>query len=318
MSMNDWRMGMRTALVAACLASAVVGLAACRKAAKVPAPAVGISLLEAREGFQTQLREKTRIGNPAPDPPANLFEMVHYPAPVGDLVAYVSKTPEPTKRLPAIIWLVGGFGSGVSEVAWERGEEDNDQSARAFREAGIVLMLPSYRGGNTNPGYQEGFFGEVDDVLAAVEFLAKRPEVDPERIYLGGHSTGGTLALLVAASTDRFRAVFSFGPTASTSDYGQDYLPYDILQADETRLRAPIVFLNSITSPTFVFEGTNDPTNIDALREMKDVPHGAVRFHPVTGRTHFSVLAPMTKVIARKILADQDGIKAFTKSELGG
>ena len=28
-------------------------------------------------------------------------------------------------------------------------------------------------------------------------------------IYLGGHSTGGTLVLLVSECTDRFRAIFS-------------------------------------------------------------------------------------------------------------
>ncbi len=37
--------------------------------------------------------------------------------------------------------LVGGFGSSVSDEAWARADEDNDQSARAFREAGVVLML---------------------------------------------------------------------------------------------------------------------------------------------------------------------------------
>ena len=74
------------------------------------------------------------------------------------------------------------------------------------------MMFPSLRGGNDNPGKKEGFLGEVNDVLAASEFLSRQEYVDPDRIYLGGHSTGGTLALLVAASTDKYRAVFSFGP----------------------------------------------------------------------------------------------------------
>ena len=37
-------------------------------------------------------------------------------------------------------------------------------------------------------------------------FLAAQPYVDPARIYLGGHSTGGTLALLVAECSETFRA----------------------------------------------------------------------------------------------------------------
>ena len=67
-------------------------------------------------------------------------------------------------------------------------------------------MFPSLRGGNDNPGRREGFFGEVDDILAATDYLARQPHVDPKRIYLGGHSTGGTMVMLVAESTDRYCA----------------------------------------------------------------------------------------------------------------
>ena len=66
------------------------------------------------------------------------------------------------------------------------------------------MMFPSLRGGNDNPGNKEGFLGEVDDVLAAADFLSKQEFVDPNRIYLGGHSTGGTLVLLVAACSNKF------------------------------------------------------------------------------------------------------------------
>jgi len=64
--------------------------------------------------------------------------------------------------------------------------------------------------------------GEVDDVLDATTYLEKQPYVDSHRIYLGGHSTGGTLALLAAECSDRFRTVFSFALVEDVSVYGAD------------------------------------------------------------------------------------------------
>src|SRR5262249_622571 len=158
--------------------------------------------------FKTRLLRKEAEGEPVPEPPAQVFRTERYDSPAGKLAAYVSRPPRDGKKHPAIIWIFGGFATSIAEPPWEDPPPNNDQSASAFRKAGIVMMYPSFRGGNDNPGFKEGFFGEVDDVLAAADYLARQEFIDPERIYLGGHSTGGTLALLAAASTDRFRAVF--------------------------------------------------------------------------------------------------------------
>jgi dipeptidyl aminopeptidase/acylaminoacyl peptidase len=85
-------------------------------------------------------------------------------------------------------------------------------------------MYPSLRGGNNNPKYIEDGYGEMDDVIAAARYLASLPYVDLGRIYLGGHSTGGTLAMLSVESTTLFRAVFAFGPVGSYNAYGADKL----------------------------------------------------------------------------------------------
>lgn len=53
-------------------------------------------------------------------------------------------------------------------------------------------MIPSFRGEDRNPGSYEMFYGELEDLDAAYDWLAKQPWVDPDRIYLAGHSTGGT------------------------------------------------------------------------------------------------------------------------------
>ena len=53
----------------------------------------------------------------------------------------------------------------------------SDQSATIFRQFGVVTLCPSYRGGNENPGFKETMLGEVEDVLAAADFLAAQPGI---------------------------------------------------------------------------------------------------------------------------------------------
>jgi hypothetical protein len=140
------------------------------------------SLAQARKGFATTLIRKQEVGFAVAEPPTNLFQVVNYPGPLGKMPAYVSVPPKDGRRRPAIIWIVGGFANSISEIAWEPQPRTNDQSASAFWKHGIVTMYPSLRGGNENPGCVEGFYGEVDDVLAAADFLAKQDYVDPKRI----------------------------------------------------------------------------------------------------------------------------------------
>jgi dienelactone hydrolase len=149
--------------------------------------------------------------------------------------------------------------------------------------------------------------------------MAREPSVDSKRIYLGGHSTGGTLVLLVAECTDRFRAVFSFGPASNVANYPTEYLPYNHSNPRENELRSPGPWLDKIQGPTFVFEGADGQSNIRSLEAMsRATSNPMVRFLPVQGTDHFSVLAPANELIARKVLADQGSQCniAFTEIEL--
>src|SRR5262249_25641783 len=143
------------------------------------------TLVEARRGFKTRLQRKERDGNPPESPPPNIFRLAHYESPAGKLAAYLSTDPGDGTKHPAIIWVFGGFSNSIGSTAWGAQPAKNDQSASAFRNKGIVMMYPSFRGGNDNPGVREGFFGEVNDVLAARDYLAQQSFVDASRIYLG-------------------------------------------------------------------------------------------------------------------------------------
>jgi pimeloyl-ACP methyl ester carboxylesterase len=231
------------------------------------------------------------------------MRLVQYESLAGRLKAYLTPAPTDGQKHPAIVWITGGDCNSIGEC-WTDGPPDNEQTASAFRKSNIVVMFPSLRGGNDSPGNKEGMFGEVDDILAAAAFLAKQDGVDPKRIYLGGHSTGGTLVLLVAECSNQFRAVFSFGPVASIAQYGGQFAYHDLHDMQETLLRSPGTWLPSIGVPTFVIEGTSEG-NLQAVQWMEaKSKNPLIRFLPVNGATHFSVLAPAEKLIVGEILKD--------------
>ncbi len=259
-------------------------------------------LLDQRSGFKTAFAKPNEGKIPPAKPPAELFELVRYEAPLGANAAYVTPVREGEKR-PAIVWIHGGFDFGIDSFAWEPGSAENDQSASAFREAGVVLMIPSLRGTNDSPGENECFLGEVDDVIAAGRYLLSRPDVDPKRIYLGGHSTGGTMVLLAAASSDFFRGIFAFGATLSVLSYGDASCVPESASEQEQLLRTPAFFFADVKTPTVLVEGAiegNGPYDIPS-EYLGNAPISTVI---VPGATHFSVLRPGSQVVAEAILRD--------------
>ncbi|MGO1070034.1 alpha/beta hydrolase family protein [Lysobacter sp. CA199] len=275
------------------------------------------TLSQARASVDAQLIRHERNGTPVPQPPPGTLDLVRYPAQAGQLAAYLSPRPKDTGKHPAIIWISGGDSNTIGDF-WTPQSRDNDQSAAAFREAGVVTMYPSLCGGNDNPGVREAFYGEVQDILAAADYLAKLDFVDPQRIYLGGHSTGGTLVLLVAQTDPRFRGVFSFGPVGDVSGYGEGMLPVALDNQTAIRLRSPAHWTASIRSPVFVFEGDHE-ANTEDLEQLRKLNRSEqAKYFVVPRADHFSVLAPTNELIAKKIVADTGANTqiAFSESEL--
>jgi len=265
-------------------------------------PPRAMTLPGLRKALKTTIGDGERDETPAPEPPAGELEKVYYNAPLGKNVAYVTPV-KPGARRPAIVWIHGGFNFGIDDGVWTPSPRDNDQSAANFRKAGIAEMYPALRGTSQNPGHRECFLGEIDDVLAAADFLASRPDVDPKRIYLGGHSTGGLVALLAAESTPRFRAVFAFGPVADPRQYGKSSCVPRGASPAETKPRAAIEFLSEIVTPTFVIDGANGNAGVFPLMQ-KRIGTAPVSFLAIPNADHFNALAPGCDVVAKAILAD--------------
>ncbi len=110
--------------------------------------------------------------------------------------------PEGDGPFPAAV-LVSGSGPQ------DRNEEVFDHKpflvlADHLTRAGIAVLRYDDRG----VGESTGVFGTVtsidfkDDALAAVRFLKDRPEIDPARIGMIGHSEGGLVAPVAAAESE--------------------------------------------------------------------------------------------------------------------
>lgn len=278
-------------------------------------------LFEDRAKHQPKWRDSTfEPDGPADTPDGDVFELIRYRSPAGELSAYLTPDPQDGKKHPVIVWAHGGFG-GIGSSFWAPASKRNDQSARAFREKSIVMMCPSWRGENDNPGRFELFYGEVEDFLAAIEHVKKLPYVDVNRVYIGGHSTGGTMTLLVAVASDQFRAAFSFGGMldgVETLGDGEGYgnTPYDPSSITDHRLRSPLRYAGFIRRPTFYFEGGDyyDEPSAELMQVWASKRFQA--FH-LPG-DHFDILHPLTGLVAEKILQDTGGecrIR-FTTAEL--
>lgn len=85
--------------------------------------------------------------------------------------------------------------------------QNNDKWLRAAREEGWIYLHPNFRGVNDHPEACGSRLAR-GDILDAVDWAAKRWQVDPNRVYLCGVSGGGHMALLMAGHhPDRFSAV---------------------------------------------------------------------------------------------------------------
>ncbi|QQS40527.1 MAG: alpha/beta fold hydrolase [Acidobacteriota bacterium] len=197
------------------------------------------------------------------------FQLVTYSSDGMILKALLKKGQAAKRdRRPAVVYLHGGFALTYGQMEFTRG----------FSEAGFVVLAPSWRGENSNPGHFELFLGEVRDAKAAVRWLAKQDYVDPERIYIFGWSVGGGIALNLSLHGDI--PVRLSGSSAGIYDRElirswateDDYIkfPYDHTDERENYFRLPIYNLKSMVRPHIAFVGSEDGYD-DAAKLLADL-----------------------------------------------
>jgi len=284
----------RTPALLGLLLAASTLLAGCRPrlgggAATAPLPTDALPLAQARAQHPTRL---LRTG-PSPQsydaevPPGvrrvtfgrrKLFAWVAQPAAAG--------------RRPALLFAHGGWSLGASDF----------EDVRPFVDAGFVVMAPAWRGENGNPGAFEMQYGEVDDAADALNYLAKLPNVDAKRLYAAGHSSGGTLALLLAETSPRLRAAAACGAfpdmRAAIAEQGSpvfDETPFDWQDPIESDLRSPGRHVKDLHCPVALFYGADEDYYIAQARQME--ARGKALGKPVTvevfpGTDHWTALRP--------------------------
>jgi fermentation-respiration switch protein FrsA (DUF1100 family) len=93
-----------------------------------------------------------------------------------------------------------------------------DVAAMLHRNCYNVLMF-DWRAHGESEGTRTTFgYKEVKDLAAAVDYVASRPELDPQRIGVLGKSMGGAIAIRAAAELPQIQAVVSDSPYPSLQD----------------------------------------------------------------------------------------------------
>jgi dienelactone hydrolase len=204
---------------------------------------------DARKTFKTNLTSKG--GAPQnwdeEHPPPGVREVIYASGGL-QLKAWVNSGGAPR---PAVLFLHGGFSFSYED--WNQ--------CQPFRDAGFVTMTPWLRGENGQAGSYTMFYDEVDDVVAAAEVLARTPGVDPNRIFVAGHSVGGTLAMLGAMTSKRFKgcASFSGSPDQFVWIKEQEYMaPFDVNDMNEMAMRSPLAYPKSFKCPARLYWGDEE------------------------------------------------------------
>jgi dipeptidyl aminopeptidase/acylaminoacyl peptidase len=215
----------------------------------------------ARERFRTHL---TQTG-PSPDPPQPLSpphgaRRLDYRSGPLRLAAWVSENADASRPRPGVLVLHGG--NALWPGHW-------DDLAHPFVKAGYVAMIPAMRGENGLPGSFSGFYDETADVLAAADVLRAYPGVDPARLYIAGHSVGGTLTLLAAMSRHPFRAAAAYAGNPDARAFFRHFpedIRFDADDPQEFDMRSPVCFAGSFKCPVLMLHGSKEMNSDHIVR----------------------------------------------------
>ncbi len=163
-----------------------------------------------------------------------------------------------------------------------------------FLDKGYAVFCPNVRGSS---GYGWDFAtknkndwggGDFKDILAGVDFLVGRGDIDANRVGIAGWSYGGYMAMWAVTQTNRFKAAMAgagmsdlaseFG-TEQGSEYDTWFLGTPYRNPKNFADKSPITFVANAKTPTLIIQGALDP--IDPVGQSQQFYHG-LRHYGVT------------------------------------
>lgn len=177
--------------------------------------------------------------------------------------------PERQGPAPALVLIHEVFGLN----------DNMRQIARDFAAAGYAALAVDLYSGRNRIICMARFFsglllksldhGAIGDLKAALDWLAARPEVDPERLGAVGFCMGGSFAIAWACTDSRLKAV----------------APYSAMNP---RPAAAVARLCPVVGsfPTNDFS-TPHGEKLDALLDRYEVPHD-IKLYPATSHSFFN------------------------------
>lgn len=196
-------------------------------------------------------------------------------------------------RAPAVLYLHGGWALADADML----------DCRPFLAAGFAVFAPAYRGENGNPGVHEMLYGELDDALAALAWLAARGDVDRERLFVFGHSAGGMLAALLAVVPQLdARLTGSANGIYDASVFDLQRLPF-VDTPIERELRLLLPHVEQLSAGHLACVGADDVAIGPAREAVRRAAAAAVPFElAITPGDHYSSLAPCIEIYLDRIL----------------
>ena len=192
---------------------------------------------------------------------------------------YIIHVPESVvPRAPVMMALHGGGGTG------EQFQDENGLDAVSDREGFIAVypegsgVLPNrlhtWNSGDSCCGF--AFDRNIDDVgflRAVIEDLGARMSVDPERMYITGHSNGAMMAYRMAAeASDVVTAVI---PVAGAMDIAE-FAP---------SAKVAVLHIHSLDDPRALYDGGEGPPfpGTERIVNHESVVSGIERWAEVNG-----------------------------------